>query len=139
MHALPRLLAVGTAVALTSFVGCEASNRVPVEGTVTLNGSPLADATVMFAPTRANGPGPFLGTTDRDGRFVLGTIDNDRSGAAVGEYAVIIATVKSDPKEDSPAPAHEEVVPTAYRNGSRRFVVPEEGTRNISFAMKSRE
>lgn len=139
MRALMMSYVVCLAPAVAGAIGCEASDTVPAEGTVTLNGSPLADATVMFTPTRANGPGPFVGTTDRQGRFVLGTIDKERSGAALGEYTVIIATVKSDPKGDSPTPAQREVVPTEYRNGSQRFVIPEGGTREADFHMKSRQ
>src|SRR5436190_17774060 len=82
--------------------GCTGvGGTVPVEGKVTLDKKPLANATVMFAPTKANGPGPFVGTTDVQGKFKLGLLESSRVGAAVGEYSVIIATVKSDPNDNS--------------------------------------
>ena len=108
---------------------------MPVEGIVTLDGKPLTDAVVMFAPGRGNGPGPFMGKTDSAGRFVLGTRDNPHSGAAVGEYSVFIATVMSDPSELAPPVTQKEIVPDLYRNGSTKFAVPEGGTKEAKFAM----
>ena len=63
-------------VAATS-AGCRRlAETVPVDGKVTLDKKPLANATVMFAPTKANGPGPFVGTTDDQGQFKLGLLDS---------------------------------------------------------------
>jgi hypothetical protein len=122
-----------------STVGCGDEGLVPVEGKVTLDGQPLANATVMFSPLKATGPGPFAGTTDAEGRFAMRNPADDRSGAAVGEYMVFITTVKSDPSgmEGAPPPAQKEVVPDDWRNGSQRYRVPEGGTMDASFDLKS--
>jgi hypothetical protein len=118
--------------------GCTGlGGTVPVEGKVTLDKKPLANATVMFAPTKANSPGPFVGTTDDQGQFKLGLLDTSRAGAAVGGYNVIIATVKSDPNENS-IQAKKEIVPAEYRNGSKKYEVPPGGTKEANFDMKSR-
>jgi hypothetical protein len=118
--------------------GCTGlGGTVPVEGKVTLDKKPLANATVMFAPTKANGPGPFVGTTDDQGKFKLGLLESSRAGAAVGEYSVIIATVKSDPNENS-IQATKEIVPAEYRNGSKKYPVPPGGTKEANFDMTSR-
>jgi hypothetical protein len=118
--------------------GCgHLGQTVPVEGKVTLDKKPLANATVMFAPTKATGPGPFVGTTDDQGQFKLGVLESSRAGAAVGGYSVIIATVKSDPNENS-IQAKKEIVPAEYRNGSKRYEVPPGGTKEANFDMKSR-
>jgi hypothetical protein len=115
--------------------GCGEGGSVPVEGTVTLQGKPLSGATVMFTSMRGNGPGPFVGKTDQSGRFSLGPSDATGSGAAAGEYSVIIATVVSDPNETAPAKPTKEVVPNRYRLGAEKFVVPAGGTTEALFSM----
>src|SRR5262245_48319780 len=114
-------------VGLATCAGCEQKgNLVTAEGIVTLDSKPLADAAVLFSPTRASGPGPFVGTTDSQGKFVLGPVDKPGGGAAAGEYMVMITTVKQDPKSIDGAPAdpkQKEVVPAAFRDGSKRFTV----------------
>ena len=51
-------------------------------GKVTLNNKPLADASVVFSPARGNGPGPFVATTNTEGRFALGPVGKPGGGAA---------------------------------------------------------
>jgi hypothetical protein len=121
--------------ALACTAGCEQVHSVPVEGTVTLKGQPLAEATVMFTSTRGNGPGPFIAKTDASGRFALGPHDEPGAGAAAGEFSVIIATVTSDPSEAAPVKAIKEVVPHRYRLGTEKFTVPDAGTKEALFAM----
>ena len=66
----------------------------PVSGVVTMDGSPLADATVTFVPSvgAANSEaGPFSrAKTDKDGKFSLETRDGLR-GAVVGSHQVEIS------------------------------------------------
>src|SRR5688500_17796317 len=67
-------------LALTAFAsGCGKSpyDLAPVHGKVTLNGEPLTNAKVMFAPiakseSRKSGK-PAFGVLQPDGTFVLGT------------------------------------------------------------------
>ncbi len=120
---------------LVCIAGCETSEFAPVEGIVTLGGKPLANAVVMLAPVRGNGPGPFVGTTDNEGHYTLGPKDNPGAGAGVGEYSIIIATVISDPDENAPIKVQKEVVPNRFRNGSQKFTVPEGGAKEANFAM----
>jgi hypothetical protein len=131
------MMTVGLAIA----VGCErGAELASVEGSVTLNSKPLADATVLFSPTRGSGPGPFVGTTDKDGRFALGPVDEPGGGAAADEYLVMITTVKQDPNSADGVPldpTQKEVVPSAFRNGTQRFTVPEGGTKKANFAIKT--
>jgi hypothetical protein len=137
------LLRIGSAGVLVTIivelsVGCGSiRGHVPVEGKVSLDGKPLVDATVMFTPTRANQPGPFVGATDAEGKFTLRDSENSHAGVAAGEYSVIIATVKSDPKDESP-PTKKEIVPAEYRSGTKKFEVPRDGTTEANFDMKSR-
>jgi hypothetical protein len=128
------------AVALGLCLGCGTSAPVSVAGKVSLDGKPLARATVMFSPSRPNAPGPYVGETDQQGKFALGPTDKPAGGAAPGDYLVFISTVKGDPTglEMAPAPTQKEIVPTAFRDGSTRFTVPEGGTKDANFDMKSR-
>ena len=78
--------------------GCGGSSGdfpiAPVSGAVTIDGSPLADATVTFVPSMgaANSEaGPFSrAKTDQDGKFSLETRDGLR-GAVVGSHQVEIS------------------------------------------------
>jgi hypothetical protein len=76
------------AVLLLTLVGCAGNTGqppvelVPVEGTITLDGQPLAGASVMF------GGGAAMGETDDNGHYVLG--QGEKKGCPVGEYQVII-------------------------------------------------
>lgn len=126
------------AIIIETFVGCERTARsVSAEGKVTLDNKPLANATVMFTPTKANGPGPFVGTTDNEGRFALQQAETSRPGAVPGEYCVLIATVKSDPNSEA-TQQKKEVVPNEYRSGAKRYEVPSDGTKEANFDMRSR-
>ena len=57
-------------------------------GSVKMFGSPLPGATVAFAPQ--DGQPTAIGTTDKDGNFVLTTYDYG-DGAAEGKYKVVIS------------------------------------------------
>lgn len=132
-----RWLFVGLCVVLP---GCSGGSTVPVEGIVTLDGKPLTDASVTLSQMRASDPGPFFGTTDADGHFALGTGEDPGSGAAPGQYRLMITTVKQEGggMEDSPPPTKKEVVPAQFHNGSQTFEVPAGGTLEANFDMKSR-
>ncbi|MHB0958088.1 MAG: carboxypeptidase-like regulatory domain-containing protein [Pirellulaceae bacterium] len=79
------------AAGLLLFVGCGEKSivdTVPVTGLVTLDGAPVAGATVSFSPTEKTGRAA-VGTTDASGKFTLTTI-NPGDGAAPGTYGVMI-------------------------------------------------
>jgi len=81
-------------------VGCGPSYKIyPVTGKVTLDGSPLAGATVMLKPVAADGK-PASGTCDKDGVYsVVDMRPEAAAGASPGEYTVGILWYK--PSEDS--------------------------------------
>lgn len=71
----------------------------PVSGTVTLDGTPVADATVIFSPSNAQGKDVFAATatTDAQGKYTLVTSFSpsvDKEGAVAGEYAVTVTKYK---------------------------------------------
>ncbi|HEY7532629.1 MAG TPA: hypothetical protein VH681_07565 [Nitrospiraceae bacterium] len=78
-------------LALIFTTGCDDSgmNLAPVEGVVTLEGAPVAEAGVMFVPNDSSLGPPATGATDADGRFSL--ITANRAGALVGDHRVVIS------------------------------------------------
>ena len=64
----------------------------PVSGTVTLGGTPVADASVTFSPSA--GQKPANGKTDSAGRYTLSTFDKN-DGAMEGDYGVMIVKYQS--------------------------------------------
>ncbi|MCR4411576.1 MAG: carboxypeptidase-like regulatory domain-containing protein [Thermoguttaceae bacterium] len=76
------------AVAILGCGGGKKLDTVPVSGTVTLDGTPVEGAMVVFTPTTGGGAAAS-GKTDASGRYKLTTRDpND--GALAGTYLVII-------------------------------------------------
>ncbi len=71
--------------------GCVGSDvdLVPAEGTVTLDGQPVADAGVVFTPKKKELCLPAAGTTDASGRFAL--VTTNRPGAMLRKYRVVIS------------------------------------------------
>lgn len=75
-------------VLLLLAIGCGKSKMSPVSGTVTLDGKPLAGASVLFAP---EGSGKdATGETDQDGRFTMSTLQPG-DGVLPGTYKVVIS------------------------------------------------
>lgn len=86
-------------LAMLGVFGCgsdpdDAITLVPVQGTVTLNGRPMADATVAFLPDPSN-PASTAGgdTTGPEGNYLARY--RGRSGLAPGKYKVTITPALS--------------------------------------------
>ena len=93
--ALPRSCFVLLAIAGLAFaVGCGKSGpeMAPVSGVVTLDGAPVANASVMFMPE--GGGRPATGLTDAQGKFALETMEPG-DGALVGKHKVTVTGVKT--------------------------------------------
>lgn len=83
------------AAAISFLSGCGGDGRpelVPVEGTVTINGEPLAGATVVFKVVDVGGDyaRPSQAITDAQGKFTAGTYAID-DGMPIGTYKVGIS------------------------------------------------
>jgi hypothetical protein len=87
----PRLypsLAVRACVLILTLAGCKGSATTPVEGTVLLDGKPLAGASIQFVP---QGTGhDATGETDKNGQFVMSSFQ-PRDGVQAGTYKVVIS------------------------------------------------
>lgn len=77
---------------LLIFSGCGGPTLQPVSGRVTLDGDPVANAEIVFAPMESEGS-PSKATTDSDGRFELADKDGNK-GAIPSKYRVGITTGK---------------------------------------------
>lgn len=89
-------------IATAALVGCTGgdADRVavyPVSGVVTMDGDPVAGATVTFSP-KAGQP-TAVGRTDAQGKYQLTTYESG-DGAAPGEYAVLISKSDVGPVEE---------------------------------------
>jgi hypothetical protein len=88
--ARPGLLA-GLTILLAAVAGCGGKfTPVPVNGVVTLNGTPVEGATVSFYAVGDEKDGrPAHGTTNKDGEFRLSTLGNE-DGALPRRYKVVV-------------------------------------------------
>jgi hypothetical protein len=88
-----RLRFVATIVLFSGLVGCggDGLKRVPVQGTITAQGRPLAGAVIQFIPTGSTKGEGGIGRSDQDGNFTLiGSRAGDK-GVVAGEYRVRVS------------------------------------------------
>ena len=134
------VLLVAAACLLTSGCRGEDYESAPVSGRVTLNGKPPSvTVQVSFQPVavRPDQPNPGPGSyaeTDADGHYTLRTVMHDAEGAVVGPHKVYLRTKapEQDPADDR-APIYKEIVPPEWRDGSKTFDVPPEGSDQANF------
>lgn len=139
---IARLTVVLAGAAVAAIVLGGACNRgttkpktYPVTGTVTMNGQPVAGATVTFTPKEPAGPGQAgpqaaSAVTDDQGRYQIGTFAKG-DGALPGEYLVSVTKYEGGgptgggsgseeeyrppvPGEEVPVPKN--VLPAQYAN-----------------------
>jgi hypothetical protein len=142
---MTRFAGVLLAAFLAACSGCGKNpHRVaPVSGTVTMDGRPLANATVAFLPETKPGamPSPTSrGETDSQGRYSL-TTSEGKPGAVVGENKVRVSTLKSRAGSESEGGAvlARETVPEKYNaRTTLTFTVPEEGSDGADFQLQSK-
>jgi hypothetical protein len=134
------------AIGVLGVVGCGSGSDkvVPVSGTITLDGQPLAGANITFQPTggeKAGSAGPGSGAvTDAAGKYVLKTAEaKPCPGAVVGKHTVRITGAQDQraADDDTQRPPAKDPVPAHYRDGSLTFEVPAAGTDKADFALQS--
>lgn len=137
----PRLFLILTLAVSTA--GCGADDglgRLPISGTITLDGKPLQHGLIQFQPTSDRQPvaaGGFVA----DGKYAIAR----ESGPVPGTYRVTITAAgePSKPAEDDiPGglpPAGKELVPAAYNSNSQvDAVVKADGDNVFNLDMKSK-
>ena len=146
-----RLLCSAGVVVLASLAGCGGGGPkyVKVSGTVTLDGKPLADAVVQFAPKGSKdnqNPGKSSsGYTDANGHYVLKVSNEDKEGALVGTHVVRINMKGQDMGGDSKTGSPDDVGPLKMRTNpipkdwneesKQEFNVPADGTDKADFSI----
>ena len=131
---------------LLGLSGCESGRYVPVSGVVTLNGTPLVGAMVLFQPTGGNDTGGYgsFARTDSEGRFSLEVAaPKPIPGAKVGKHRVTIGMPEKAQNTTSDAMVKTKVkfkdpVPERYNTKSELdFEVTGKGTDQANFALTS--
>lgn len=120
---------------LVGLAGCSKPDHPQVgrvSGVVTLDGKPLAGATVMFQPLEGRAS---IGTTDDAGRYSLTYLDGV-PGAKVGPHKVIIRT--EVPGEDGQPPIVKEKLPKRYHDQTELTAEVKPGTNTFDFPLTSR-
>jgi hypothetical protein len=120
-----------------------------VSGRVTLDGKPLAGATVLFQPVAAEGsmsaPAPgSSGKTDADGRYTL-MASTGEHGAWVGKHRVMIdgytADAGSSDARPRGGPPLKNVVPKDWNSTGpgQTYEVPPAGTPDANFDIETKK
>lgn len=105
-----------------------------VEGTVTLDGSPLEGALVEFQPNEEGVPS--YGRTDASGQYEL-QFGVNQPGAMVGTHTVRITTGGMESTGEGPAVAVPERVPAQYNIQSNLTREVESGKTTIDFELST--
>ncbi|MDR1485659.1 MAG: carboxypeptidase-like regulatory domain-containing protein [Planctomycetaceae bacterium] len=120
---------------------------VPASGTITYNGLPLSEATIVFV-SRNDNPGAGA-LSDANGKFTLGTVGS-KDGAFAGEYAVFVKKEFLDKqltdeeyleysRQGKTPPAPKSLIPEKYTNPDATIItitIPEIGDKNILIELK---
>jgi hypothetical protein len=116
----------------------------PVNGTVTLDGKPLANAGVMFLPRETTRGNACLGITDASGKYVLKPERGGGEGCQEGTFAVTISKMKDPPPAAGEVAAAEtgteETLPARYWDSAHTVLsakVPAGGA-SIDFQLDSK-
>lgn len=125
---------------LLASLGCGARGDreiVEVEGTVTLDGQPLPNATVLFISGQSRPSGAM---TDQSGHYELNYTDRQK-GARIGHNRVQITTAQgpSETADGQPIAAIEESLPDKYHAKSElEFEVSGDQVNVANFDLLSR-
>jgi hypothetical protein len=124
-HSLAHSIAAFGVVALLA--GCSESGPelLQARGTVTLDGKPVPNALVTFAPKDGTGS-PSNGLTDAAGQYTL-RFNRDREGVLPGTHRVTIETAKVSPDDVPAGQAVPEFVPLP-----KKYSQPGELTADVS-------
>jgi hypothetical protein len=111
-----------------------------VTGIVTLDGQPLAEATICFNPQHSDG---YIGyaTTNSEGRYVLQTaLGAGGAGTVQGDYVITIKKSKGIGKSDSTAYRIESLLPDIYNDSQKSplKVTVKKGTNEFNFDLVSK-
>lgn len=117
-----------------AFVGCvDDPAGAKVTGTVTLDGQPLANATVTFFPV--DGSRMSVGATDAQGKYKL-RFSASTVGAVAGEHKVEIRTAPEEADSEVTEKIVEKV-PAKYNAETELKQTLKNGSQVVNFDLKS--
>jgi hypothetical protein len=105
-----------------------------VSGRVIVDGQPLPNVAVNFAPLTGGMDGAYAsyGKTDESGRYRLKLVEGGKPGASIGPSRVTL-NEGGGPESDGAAPRVQWKLPPTARDGTMRFEVPAGGTEAADF------
>ena len=119
-------------ILLVGLVGCGSRGDLgSVRGKVTLDGQPLPNAFVVYAPT-TKGTTSY-GRTDAGGNYEMMFTDSQR-GAWIGENSVRISTGDLG---SGGGPGPKERIPNVYNEASTLTAIVKAGSNTFDFELKS--
>ena len=129
------VFALEWALACTLLIGCSEKptgmpDVAPVTGTVTLNGEPLARASVIFQSESGHSA---MGTTDSTGSYQL-TAPGNQKGAVIGLNKVKINSQLDAP----PGPNWKDPIPARYNSASELSAQVNPGKNSFNFALEKK-
>lgn len=114
--------------------GCAGRGDAPetaeVTGTVTLDGAPLEEASIIFQPEDGR---PSYAVTDARGQYAL-MYTRDVPGAKLGNHSVHITTARGEDDPESEVP---ERLPAKYHSQSSLTANVEPGQNSIDFELSA--
>lgn len=135
-------LCVLLAAVIVAMPGCgnQGANQASVSGTVTLDGKPIEEGSIMLTPIEGT-QGSVTGGTIKNGHYEL----TGKAGAAIGwnrvEIRAVRKTGKMIQKPFSPPgqtiPEKVEAIPPRYNSQSTLKVEIKSGDNTADFALKS--
>lgn len=128
------------AIILSTLLGCrDNSKRMSIQGTVTLDGQPLAKGSIVFSPLPGTA-GPVAGANIADGKFAM----LHSGGPFTGKFRIeITASVptgrkKLNPRSNTMIDEYVQILPARYNRDSQlQAEVTAEGSNRLDFALTS--
>lgn len=129
----------GMMLGVLLLAGCTgaSSEHGHVTGVVTINGTPIPDATVTFAPK--GGGRAAVGMTQQDGSYELNYTPGVK-GAKLGVNEVRITTYEAPELDDNKrvvSPGRPEKLPPKYSSGQEVTVEVKPGENPLDFAVEA--
>jgi hypothetical protein len=137
LHHNCRLLILA-AISLAALLGCGETKRMPIEGTVSLDGQPLEKGSITFRPLPGT-TGPTAGAAIVNGKFVIMSSGGPFAGKFVVEISDVRATGRKVEGPRGLVDEHLEFLPARYNTRSElQAEVKDTGRNNLEFALKSK-
>ncbi len=122
---------------LIPLLGCGSGAAAGVSGKVTLDGSPLDDATITFVPV-SGGQRQAAWATVKDGQYTIAAKDGLGTGQFHVEIRALRVTAEKTTQNDPTLIPAKEIVPSKYNSKSELIVEIKPGKNTADFDLKSK-